>query len=83
MSEKKIPYKIMLTYTLNYGQYVKPLPQAPQKQFSFALEAALPQTPKLPLRIDVGIYGDRGEFLPNNLGFTLKLSRKDIIKRKK
>ena len=80
---KKIPYKIMLTYTLNYGQYVKPLPQAPQKQFSFALEAALPQTPKLPLRIDVGIYGDWGEFLPNNLGFTLKLSRKDIIKRKK
>lgn len=80
---KKIPYKIMLTYTLNYGLYIKPLPHSPQKQFSFAVETALPHLHKLPFQIHMGIYGDVGEFLPKNIGFSLKLSRKEIIKRKK
>lgn len=76
---RKIPYKTMLTYTLNYGIYSQPLADLPCKQFSFGLEAGIPECKNIPFHIDFGVYGDFGELLSHNLGFTLKLSRKATL----
>ncbi|MDR1756061.1 MAG: capsule assembly Wzi family protein [Culturomica sp.] len=70
----RIPYKALLTYTLNYGRYSEPLPDAPQEQFSCGLEATLPHC-GVPFRIDLGIYGDFGPFSGRNIGVGLKLYR--------
>lgn len=78
----KVPYKAMLTYTLNYGTYNTPLVNSPAEQFSFGLEAGIPEIRKFPFRIDLGIYGDYGKLLKNNLGFTVKLTRKAILGNK-
>ncbi|GHV62137.1 hypothetical protein FACS1894195_3720 [Bacteroidia bacterium] len=71
----KIPYKALCTYTLNYGTYGSPLDDSPQQQFSFGLEAGVPPLKAIPLKVDIGIYGDIGKFLGDNVGLTLKLSR--------
>lgn len=76
---KRIPYKIMLTYTLNYGTYGSPLPDSPVRQFSFALETGIPDSRKLPFHIEAGVYGDFGNLLPDNAGFMLKFSRKSVL----
>ncbi len=76
----RIPYRALLTYTRNYGSYSAPLPDAPQEQFSCGLEAVLPPC-GLPFRIDLGIYGDFGEFSGQNIGVSLKLYRYGKIGR--
>lgn len=78
----RLPYKAMLTYTLNYGTYNAPLAGSPVKQFSFALEAGLPDSRKLPFRIEAGVYGDFGNLFPDNAGFMLKFSRKSVLWRR-
>lgn len=74
----KVPYKAMFTYTMNYGTYHKPFPQT-TNQFSFGLEGSVPQINKLPFNIDLGVYGDFGKLLPNNIGISVKLTRKAIL----
>lgn len=74
----KIPYTFRASYSMNYGLYSNPLPDKP-RQVSLGLEAGIPPVKKLPFRIDLGLYGDFGELFPNNVGFTLKISRKDVL----
>ncbi|MEG2340086.1 MAG: capsule assembly Wzi family protein [Odoribacter sp.] len=75
----KIPYKMMLSYTLNYGTYGASLPHTPH-QFSFGLEAGVLQKEKSPFHIDLGLYGDFGKLLKNNVGISVKISRNGIIR---
>ena len=54
---KKVPYKLRLSYSLNYGTYGTALEGTPE-QFSFGLEAGILRKVKAPFHIDLGIYGD-------------------------
>lgn len=71
---KTTPYKMLLSYSQNYGTYDLPLPQKPC-QFSGALEVTLPLK-KLPFTVETGVYGDFGSLFKDNVGLTIKLSRK-------
>lgn len=70
---KKLPYKLRLSYTKNYGTYISPLAGKPE-QFSFSLETAILRKTGFPLNLDLGLYGDYGKFLGNNSGISLKIS---------
>ncbi|WP_235375103.1 capsule assembly Wzi family protein [Sanguibacteroides justesenii] len=75
---REVPYKAMLSYSINYGTYSKKI-EGSHRQFSFGLEARLPLR-HLPVNIDTGIYGDFGKVFKNNIGLTVKISRKGFIK---
>lgn len=66
------PYKLMLSYSKNYGTYGKPMKK---DQFSGALEITLPFR-KLPFSVETGVYCDLGDLFKDNFGFTIKLSRR-------
>ena len=66
---RDIPYRAMLTYSINYGTYSRKLPHS-ARQLSAAIEATLPFR-HLPFRVDAGLYADLGSFLPDNFGLTL------------
>ena len=66
------PYKLMLSYSRNYGTYGNPMKK---NQLSGALEITLPFK-NLPFAVETGIYGDLGDLFKDNFGFTIKLSRK-------
>ena len=76
---RRIPYKFRLSYSQNYGTYGKPLKNSP-RQCSFGLEAGILRNTKLPLLIDLGIYGDYGKLYDNNFGASICISRKGIIR---
>ncbi len=69
------PYKLLLSYSINYGTYGKSMRK---EQFSGALKITLPIS-ALPFTIETGVYCDLGELFKNNFGFTIKLSRKGIL----
>lgn len=73
----KIPYKAMFTYTINYGTYDRKLTHAP-RQCSGGLNIILPFR-KLPFQIETGIYADYGQFLQDNIGITIKITRQGIL----
>lgn len=75
----KIPYKLRLSYSINYGTYGVPLKERP-KQFSFGLEAGILRKAKAPFHVDLGIYGDCGRLYSNNFGLSLSFSRNGVIK---
>lgn len=75
---RKLPYKVRLSYSRNYGTYSSPLTGTPE-QFSFGLEAGIPRSRHLPFRIDLGIYGDYGKLYSNNFGLSLKISRNGVL----
>ncbi len=67
MAFRKMPYKLMLTYSKNYGTYSVPFPE-PLKQFSGAL---MGETRSLKwVTATYGIYYDRGDVRHNGFGFT-------------
>lgn len=75
---RTIPYKLLLTYSKNYGCYTQRderFSQHPQ-QLSLGLEGTLPPLEKLPLRLGIGIYGDWGELYPHQMGFSLSITPK-------
>ena len=72
MAWQTTPYKLMLSYSRNYGTYGNPMKK---NQFSGALEVTLPFK-NLPFAVETGIYGDLGDLFKDNFGFTIKLSRK-------
>ncbi len=76
---KKVPYKLRLSYSLNYGTYGTSLEGTPE-QFSFGLEAGILRKPKAPFHIDLGIYGDCGKLFDNTFGLSLSFSRNGLIK---
>ncbi len=71
---KKLPYKLKLSYSKNYGTYGTSLANKPE-QFSFGLETALLRKADFPLHLDLGLYGDYGKLFSNNFGISLKISR--------
>lgn len=72
MAWKTTPYKLMLSYSKNYGTYGN---KFNKDQFSGALEVTLPFH-NLPFSVETGVYGDLGKLFKDNFGFTVKLSRK-------
>ena len=72
MAWQTTPYKLMLSYSRNYGTYGSPMKK---NQLSGALEVTLPFK-NLPFTVETGIYGDLGDLFKDNFGFTIKLSRK-------
>lgn len=80
---RKAPYKLMLTYSRNFGTYSAPyvgesqwgkepgtVKETPLHQFSGAL---LGEIPLRHFAITWGLYADRGQLLPDNVGATLGL----------
>lgn len=82
---RKVPYKLMMTYSRNYGRYHQPagfFDSAPD-QFSMALEGEWPRISRsLPVSVGLGIYSDIGRLYPNSFGLTLRLTYKDFHKLK-
>lgn len=75
---RQIPYKLRLSYTLNYGTYSNPLPEIP-RQFSFGLETRLLSNKNLPLDINCGIFGDFGQLFPHTVGLSISFTYKEIL----
>ena len=82
---RKAPYKMMLTYSQDYGTYAKPykgetqwkkewgtVEETPLKQFSAAFIGEIPGLVKH-FTLTYGIYADRGQLLPDNFGGTIGL----------
>lgn len=74
----KVPYKLRLSYSLNYGTYGAPLEGTP-KQFSFGVEAGILRKAKMPFQIDLGVYGDYGKLYNKNFGLSVSFSRNGVI----
>ena len=83
---RKAPYKLMLTYSRNYGTYAWPyagesaaqkpwgsVEETPYRQFSAAFTGEVPVLCRNRHNINVlyGIYADRGQVLDDQFGFTL------------
>lgn len=82
---RKLPYRLMLTYSENYGRYLYDgvftrayvLPDGsyadvPLRQFSSAFSAIV-RLWRLPLSIIPSIYADAGDILPRGFGATLAI----------
>ena len=80
---KKMPYKLMLTYSQNYGIYKRPyagktawnkewgtVEETPLQQMSGAF---LGEVPLKNITLTYGLYADRGSVLPDAFGFSLGL----------
>ena len=78
---KKLPYKLMLTYSQNYGTYKRPyagksawnkdwgtVEETPLQQMSGAF---LGEVPLKSITLTYGLYADRGAVLPDVFGFSL------------
>ncbi len=74
----KIPYRLRLSYSLNYGTYNTPLKNTPC-QFSFGAEAGVLNRENAPFHICIGIYGDYGSLYNHNTGLTISFIRKGKI----
>ena len=85
---RKAPYKLMLTYSKNYGTYSEPytgecaaqkpwgsVVETPFRQISAAFTGEVPVPVRNGHQIDIlyGIYADKGQVLEDNAGFTLGL----------
>ncbi|MDR0983142.1 MAG: capsule assembly Wzi family protein [Culturomica sp.] len=77
---RRLPYKFMCTYSLNYGTYSDPLNNAPLEQISLALEICAPKIKNLPFDMEFGMYADFGEMLTNNVGFSLKFYKNGSLR---
>ena len=80
---RKMPYKLMLTYSQNYGTYSRPynspsqwgkpwwaVEETPLHQVSGAFQGEIPLKH---FAVTYGIYADRGQLLPDVFGATLGL----------
>ena len=73
---RRAPYKLMLTYSRNYGTYDAPLheDESGDDQFSGALQGLVPGLFRVPgLQLTYGVYADFGEVRPHCVGATLGL----------
>ena len=85
----KIPYRVRLSYSRNYGMYFPGfqadlgLPTGPfehvRQQFSVGIEATVFNRPSAPFLIRVGLYGDCGSLYRDNFGITVSLIRRGKI----
>ena len=82
---RKAPYKLMLTYSLNYGTYHNPytgesqwgkpwgtVKETPLRQLSAAFMGEVPDLLR-GLALTYGLFADRGELLQDNVGATIGL----------
>ena len=84
---RKLPYRLMLTYSQNYGRYIKQyagenaknkkwgtVKETPLHQFALGLSGEVPEDLLAKgLTLTWGIYGDAGEVLKNNFALSLGL----------
>ena len=78
MAFRKVPYKAMLTYTINYGTYGSKILDAP-RQLSGLLCVGIPAK-RLPFRVEAGVYADYGSFFQDNIGLSVKITRKGKLR---
>lgn len=81
-----IVYKLMSSYSLNYGTHSLPFTNEEgesinKPQYSFGLELAMPEG-KLPFETSLNIGFDRGELLENNWGVMIKIIKTGLFKHK-
>lgn len=82
---RKVPYKMMATYSQNYGTYRSPyagesqwghpwgtVKETPLRQFSFGFTCEIPLL-KGHLQLVPGLYADKGSVLKDSFGATLGL----------
>ena len=82
---RKAPYKLMLTYSLDYGTYHNPytgesqwgkpwgtVKETPLRQLSAAFMGEVPDLLR-GLTLTYGLFADRGELLPDTVGATIGL----------
>ncbi len=73
---RQAPYKLMLTYSCNYGTYDAPLheDESGDSQFSGAFQGEIPGLFRLRnLQLTYGLYGDFGAVRPHCVGATVGL----------
>ncbi len=79
-----IVYKLMSSYSLNYGTHSVPFTDSEgerinKPQYSFGLELAMPEG-KLPFETALNIGFDKGELLDNNWGVMIKIIKTGLFK---
>lgn len=74
---KCLPYRVMLSYSKNFGRYSVPLKNTPE-QFSGYFEVQVPEG-KLPFEISLGAAGDLGNYLKDNYGVYIRLCKRGIF----
>lgn len=77
MAARKIPYKLLCTYSRNFGKYSQSLAlfDGTPWQCSLALEGEVPHLgEKFPLSLGIGLYGDFGKLFQDSFGVTVRLS---------
>lgn len=79
MMFRKLPYRMLVTYSRNYGCYHQRDTRFNDtlEQFSVALEGTLPAlSRRFPVEIGIGAYADFGEILADSCGLTFRLTYK-------
>lgn len=82
---RRIPYKFLLTYSRNFGQYFQRdlvkgnsgtnFFESVPEQLSIAIECEVPDLGKdSPMSLGIGMYGDFGQMFQDSFGVTLRLS---------
>lgn len=79
-----IEYKLMCSYSLNYGQYSAPFLDKEGKttnkpQFSFGLQFTVPEK-QIPFTTSLNIGFDKGELLDNRFGIILNIIKIGVFK---
>ena len=79
----KIDYKLLCSYSLNYGTHSTPFRDEQnrpitKKQFSLGLQLTLPEN-KLPFNTTLNIGFDKGHLLENKFGAMLSISKTGIF----
>ena len=84
---RRMPYKLLLTYSQNYGTFSKPyagesawgkpwgtVKETPLRQFSAAFVGEVPTLFGIEwMHLSYGVYADYGQVLPTQMGATLGL----------
>lgn len=78
----KVPYQLRVSYSMNYGTYSQPL-SGDHKQVSFSIEGGIPPIKNFPFNINCGVYGDFGKLYSNNVGLSVKISRRAVLATRK
>jgi hypothetical protein len=74
---EKLPYRVLLSYTINSGTYSSPLENTP-KQLATCFEMKIPEG-KLPFELSMVAACDFGDYWKDNYGIYIRLFKKGIF----